>query len=228
MKQHPSVNISPGVLYQYLPDAAEDLKKYEPASRKSTRRSLQKSSCGPCRSRPAHGPVAHLFHRGDYQQPMQEIAPAGLTVFAPEGERAHFRRRRSSRPTTGRRLAFAQWLTDQDNPALARVIVNRIWMHHFGRGIVPTPSDFGKLGSRRRTRSCWTGWPPNSAIAVGVSSHCTGDPLVNRVEAIVASVIQSRDRSGSGEPLLLAKVAATARCRGSSGPDAGCVRHVES
>jgi hypothetical protein len=44
------------------------------------------------------------------------------------------------------RLELADWLTDLRNPLPARVLVNRIWQHHFGRGIVPTPSDFGKQG----------------------------------------------------------------------------------
>ncbi len=51
-------------------------------------------------------------------------------------------------PSTGRRQAFAQWLTSRDNPLFARVIVNRVWMHHFGKGLVATPADFGKLGSK--------------------------------------------------------------------------------
>jgi hypothetical protein len=44
------------------------------------------------------------------------------------------------------RLALADWLTDGNNPLTARVMVNRLWQHHFGRGIVPTPNDFGRLG----------------------------------------------------------------------------------
>jgi hypothetical protein len=49
--------------------------------------------------------------------------------------------------TSGRRLAFAQWLTQPYHPLTARVIANRIWFHHFGEGIVATPDDFGMLGA---------------------------------------------------------------------------------
>ncbi len=48
--------------------------------------------------------------------------------------------------STGRRLAFARWITDRDNPLAARVAVNHIWQRHFGRGIVPGMFDFGKNG----------------------------------------------------------------------------------
>ena len=64
--------------------------------------------------------------------------------------------------TSYRRRAFADWLTDVEHGAgqlLARVIVNRLWQHHLGRGIVATPSDFGVRGERRRIPSCSTIWP---------------------------------------------------------------------
>ena len=48
--------------------------------------------------------------------------------------------------STGRRTALARWLTKPDHPLTTRVIANRIWHYHFGRGLVPTPSDFGHLG----------------------------------------------------------------------------------
>jgi len=48
--------------------------------------------------------------------------------------------------TSGRRRALAEWLASRENPLTPRVIVNRIWHHHFGRGIVPTLDNFGKMG----------------------------------------------------------------------------------
>ena len=48
--------------------------------------------------------------------------------------------------STGRRSAFAGWLTSPRNPLTARVAVNHVWLRHFGRGLVPTPADFGRSG----------------------------------------------------------------------------------
>jgi hypothetical protein len=52
------------------------------------------------------------------------------------------------RRTSGRRRALAEWIASPENPLTARVMMNRIWRHHFGRGIVRTPNDFGKNGER--------------------------------------------------------------------------------
>lgn len=59
--------------------------------------------------------------------------------------------------TTGRRLAFARWLTDRDNPLTARVAMNHLWLRHFGRGIVATPENFGTNGARP-THSALLDW----------------------------------------------------------------------
>jgi hypothetical protein len=95
----------------------------------------------------------YLLKRGDLAQKQAESTAGFLTVLnrASEGES----RWKASPPkgwrTSYRRLGLANWITDVDGGAghlLARVIVNRLWQHHFGRGIVATPSDFGAQGEK--------------------------------------------------------------------------------
>jgi mono/diheme cytochrome c family protein len=50
--------------------------------------------------------------------------------------------------SSGRRTVLANWIADPKNPMTARVMVNRLWLWHFGKGLVPTPNDFGKLGEQ--------------------------------------------------------------------------------
>ncbi len=146
LKKHPSVNISPGVLYQYLPDAAEDLKKYDQKIAEIRAKKPAEQFLRVLTETPGHVPVTRLFHRGESQQPKQEVAPADLTIAAPEGELPTILADDPALPTTGRRLAYAKWLTSGKHPLVARVLVNRVWMHHFGQGLVATPGDFGRLG----------------------------------------------------------------------------------
>jgi hypothetical protein len=80
-----------------------------------------------------------LLHRGDPEQPGDLVVPAVLSSF---GDLAL----PVETPEQKRRLALADWIADAENPLTARVMVNRIWQGHFGRGLVPTPSDFGNNG----------------------------------------------------------------------------------
>lgn len=70
-----------------------------------------------------------------------EVAPGFLTLLAPDEPKIA-----AKKSSTGRRSALANWVTRADNQLTTRVIVNRVWGYHFGRGLVATPSDFGKLG----------------------------------------------------------------------------------
>jgi hypothetical protein len=75
------------------------------------------------------------------------LSPADLTIAAPEGKRIEFLAPNlAGSSTTGRRLAWAKHITNGEHPLFGRVMANRIWLHHFGRGIVDTPGEFGKLG----------------------------------------------------------------------------------
>jgi Protein of unknown function (DUF1549)/Protein of unknown function (DUF1553)/Planctomycete cytochrome C len=92
-------------------------------------------------------PETKLFHRGDHDQPKQSLTPGEIAVLtSPEIE--PFRPAAPPSGSSGRRLAYARWLTSGKHPLVARVLVNRFWLHHFGRGIVNTPGDFGAQGER--------------------------------------------------------------------------------
>lgn len=91
--------------------------------------------------------VSHLLYRGDVDQPRQVVQPGELGICATHRPTADLSP--TTRPiSSGRRLAYAKLLTDGQHPLVARVLVNRFWMLHFGRGIVATPGDFGALGER--------------------------------------------------------------------------------
>src|SRR5260221_3944230 len=74
--------------------------------------------------------------------PKDPFTPAAIVFVPPRLELA------ADTPEQKRRLELAKWITDPQNPLTARVMVNRIWQHHFGDGIVATPSDFGANGAR--------------------------------------------------------------------------------
>jgi hypothetical protein len=91
----------------------------------------------------ANIPPTHLLIRGKAAAPGPEVRPGVPEVLVkaaldfPPPQRTSFRR-----------LTFARWLGSRDNPLTARVIVNRVWQHHFGEGLARTPSDFGVMGER--------------------------------------------------------------------------------
>ncbi|MGD9854314.1 MAG: DUF1549 and DUF1553 domain-containing protein [Planctomycetaceae bacterium] len=89
-------------------------------------------------------PESRLWIRGDFRRPgppveasFPRIVSVSLTAV-PDGEH--------SSPPVSSRSSLAEWITREDNPLTARVIVNRVWQHHFGVGIAATPSDFGIMG----------------------------------------------------------------------------------
>lgn len=86
-----------------------------------------------------------VLKRGDIRKPGEKVEPGALSLIpglpgAFELPKTH---------TEGdRRAALAKWLTDNDNPLTWRVMANRLWQWHFGRGLVDTPNDFGRMGQR--------------------------------------------------------------------------------
>ena len=87
----------------------------------------------------------HLLKQGDRHKPA-EIVQAGVLSAVPTLDRP-FPQPTEEAKTTGFRLQFARWLTDPQHPLTARVVVNRLWQHHFGAGLVRTPNNFGYRGA---------------------------------------------------------------------------------
>jgi hypothetical protein len=89
-------------------------------------------------------PVMHVLDTGDYRKPEEEVT-AGFPEFLGRDEPADVASGEESTPPS-RRSALARWLTLPDHPLTSRVMVNRLWQHHFGRGIVASSNDFGAMG----------------------------------------------------------------------------------
>ena len=86
----------------------------------------------------------HVLARGNVGSPGREVGPGALSALAMLPARFDLPAGSSEGE---RRKALAEWLASPDNPLTWRSAVNRAWLHHFGRGIVDTPSDFGRMGS---------------------------------------------------------------------------------
>ena len=88
-------------------------------------------------------PPTYILASGDLAAPAEKVEPGFPECVTGDARPAEIPFAGGS---TGRRLALAEWIASPKNPFTARVMVNRIWQHHFGEGIVRTPSDFGKNG----------------------------------------------------------------------------------
>ena len=115
-------------------------------------------------------PPTYIYRRGDFRTRAPRIEPGVIAVLDDPGHPFRLPTADSKHGSTGYRTAFAKWLTSDRHPLTARVYVNRLWMHHFGRGIVPTPDNFGAAVCPRRIRNCSIGWPANSSNRAGTSN----------------------------------------------------------
>ena len=146
LAKHPAANVSSGTLYQYNQKAADELKKYDQRIKDKRAEKPVEEFLRVFRETPGKISRTRLFHRGDPRQPTDEVLPAALSITSPPDQQRKFAPNDPNLPTTGRRLAYARWLTSGRHPLTARVLVNRVWQQHFGRGLVSTPDEFGALG----------------------------------------------------------------------------------
>ena len=116
----------------------------------------------------SHPPVTHILLRGSLLTPGPDAPPAFVASLVGGESTPAVIAPLPTGSTTGRRTALANWIASPANPMTARVMVNRIWQHHFGRGIVGTPSDFGRNGDRP-THPELLDWLANKFTAEGWS-----------------------------------------------------------
>lgn len=126
--------------------AADNLQRYTSKIAKIRQRSPPERFVRALTERPGRLPETFVFLRGDHEQAGQQVEPGEPLVFASLSQTIPAKA--EDLPSSGRRLAYARSLTSGDHPLVARVIANRVWAHHFGRGIVGSLGDFGTLGER--------------------------------------------------------------------------------
>lgn len=95
---------------------------------------------------PQQPPVYHVLARGDINKPGEVAFPKGLSAIARSTGLKDDFELSADAPEASRRKSLALWLSDPKHPLTSRVMVNRVWHYHFGKGIVDTPSDFGSAG----------------------------------------------------------------------------------
>lgn len=112
-----------------------DLFRESPLPGGQTKARIVRNVAGPA-------PENHLWIRGDFRRRGPRVAPQPPRIFS----RLAHGQETFTPSAAGRRTQLAEWLTRRDHPLTARVIVNRLWQHHFGVGLIPTASDFGWMG----------------------------------------------------------------------------------
>jgi len=139
-------------------------------------------------------PVTRLLSGGDYLLPAEEIAPVVVQVLAPGAGTAAIQPA-TIESSSGRRLALAQWLTQPETPAsalLSRVMVNRVWQHLFGEGLVATTENFGAQGATPTHpelldwlsgRFIADGWQVKSFVRLLVTSNVYRQSAVSAADA---------------------------------------------
>jgi len=136
---------------------------------------------------------ARVQLRGDPSHPGPEVPRAFLKVLGGQTLPAGC--------AGSGRLELADWLTSPTNPLTARVMVNRLWQHHFGRGLVATPNDFGTQG-RRPTDLELLDWLASRFIESGWSVKAMHRLMLNSATYQQGSSVQGREARGESEQSL--------------------------
>ncbi len=126
--------------YRYTPDGAGD----EPAPGKGVKQTVTGGSYLHTGAGKYQAPPSYFLHRGDIANRGSEMRPGFATVASSPETSVELPP--ANGHTSGRRLALAEWLVSPENSLAVRVIVNRVWHHHFGRGLFASLDNVGKMG----------------------------------------------------------------------------------
>jgi hypothetical protein len=148
LKKHPSADVQ-GALDLYDPEANKKVTEKQGEAGKLRGTKPKEPFVFATTERAGKVPETFLFNRGDHEQPKQKIEPGELEILQMTAARAGLQfAKTNGTGSSGRRLAYAKYLTSGEHPLTARVLVNRFWLNHFGRGLVNSPGDFGAQGER--------------------------------------------------------------------------------
>jgi hypothetical protein len=147
-------------------------------------------------------PATHRLAAGSYLKPCEEVRPAFLPCLLDSAELKTGAAIRTPRSPLagGRRSALAWWLSRSDHPMTARVIVNRLWQHYLGHGLVGTPNDFGAMGES----------PTHPELLDYLATELVGKgwrlKAVHRLIVTSATYRQSSDPERNPTPLVALRV----------------------
>lgn len=145
LKKYPSADVQ-GALDLYDPEANKHVTAKQAEAGKIRATKPPEPFLVALTERAGRVPETFLFNRGDHDQPKQKVEPNELEILR-QAAGLEFAGD-TNRSSSGRRLAYARWLTSGRHPLTARVLANRVWLNHFGRGLVNSPADFGLQGER--------------------------------------------------------------------------------
>ncbi|QJW97778.1 PSD1 and planctomycete cytochrome C domain-containing protein [Frigoriglobus tundricola] len=137
-----SIDVAPPRLLPFVP--AADRKAWE--AKRAANGKLPEPKIQAVWDRGEPSPT-YIYRRGDYLMPGALVGPGVPSVLTDGKTPFEVKPPWPGAKSTGRRLAFAKWVTQPSHPLTARVMANRIWKHHFGTGIVSTPANFGRTGA---------------------------------------------------------------------------------
>ncbi len=149
LEKHPKAEISDDELAKRFPEyaALRDQVKQTVAEREKDRPKPAEMLAAFVET-DANPAVHHVLKRGQHGQPGAEVQPGVLAALSTPTNRFQIDPRPPGRVSTGRRTAFAKWVTSPENPLFSRVMVNRLWQHHFGTGLVATVDNLGASGAK--------------------------------------------------------------------------------